>query len=194
MAGRAEAGGSAGRFGEGVDFFKGGLQTLDNAELGDAMAWSDGVRFGREIGEDDAELAAVARVDDPGEGGDAAEREAGAIFDEGSVSFGQFEGETGADGLGGSGLACGSELDGFGGEEIRGEIAEWPEVGVAGQLCGGVEALDADADGRGFRGGVGHGRARVVWSLAAYRVLPGLWPGASRRWPLTSDVVHGTLL
>ena len=112
------------------------------------MRWPGAMRcgLGGEIGEDDAELAAVAGVGDAGEGGDAAQGEAGAVFDQGPVGGGQLESEAGADGLGGAGPPDGSEGDGFRGEEVGGEIAEGAEVGVAGQLCGGVEALDADGN------------------------------------------------
>lgn len=147
-AGGAEAGVAAGGFGEGVGFFEGGLDALDEAELGDAVAGGDEVGVAGEVGEDDFELAAVAWIDDAGEGGDAAEGETAAIFDQGSVGGGEFEGEAGADGLGGTGLADGGEGEGFGGEEIGGEIAEGADVGVTRKLRGGEQALDFD-DGAG---------------------------------------------
>ena len=104
---RPEASVAAWGFGEGVGLFEGGLDALDDAELGDAVAWGDGLRFGGEVGEDDLELAAVAGVDDAGEGGDAADGEAGAVFDEGSVGGGELEREAGADGDGAAGLSGG---------------------------------------------------------------------------------------
>ncbi len=144
MAGGAEAGGTTGGLGEGVGLFEQGLDAEDDAELGEAVAGGDGVWVGGEVGEDDLELAAVAGVDDAGEGGDAADGEAGAIFDECAVGGGEFEGEAGANGEGGAGLADRGEGDGFGGEEVGGEIAEGAGVGVAGELGGGEETLDAD--------------------------------------------------
>ena len=104
------------------------------------MRWpgGDDVGLAGEVGEDDLELAAVAGVDDAGEGGDAAEGEAAAIFDEGAVGGGKLEGETGADGLGGAGIADGRKGDGLGGEEIGGEIAEGADVGVAGSWAEGT--------------------------------------------------------
>ena len=105
------------------------------------MTGGDEVGLGGEVGEDDFELAAVAGIDDAGEGGDAAQGEAAAVFDEGTVGGGEFEGEAGADGLGGAGLADGGEREGLGGEEVGGEVAEGTDVGVAGKLGGGQKAL-----------------------------------------------------
>ena len=144
---RPEASVAAWGFGEGVGLFEGGLDALDDAELGDAMAGGDGLGFGGEVGEDDLELAAVAGVDDAGEGGDAAQGEAGTVFDEGAVGGGQFEREAGADGLRAACLAGRGEGCGFGGEEVGGEVAEGAGVGVTRELRGGVEALDEDGGG-----------------------------------------------
>jgi len=118
VAGGAEAGGVAGGFGQGGGFFEGGLDALDDAELGDAVAGGYGLGFWGQVGDDDFEFAAVAGVDDAGEGGDAAEGEAGTVFDEGPVGGGELEGEAGADGLRGTGCAGGGESGGFGGEEV----------------------------------------------------------------------------
>ncbi len=141
MAGRAEAGDATRGFGEGVGLFKGGLDALHHAELGDAVAGGDEVGLAGEIGEDDLELAAIAGIDDAGEGSDAAQGEAAAVLDEGAVGGGKFEREAGSDGLGGAGLADGREGKGFGGEEVGGEIAKGTDVGVTGELGGGQKAL-----------------------------------------------------
>ena len=179
MSGRAEAGGAARCFGEGVGLFKGGLDAKDDAELGDAVAGGDRVGLGGEVGEDDLELAAVAGVDDTGEGGEAADGQAGAVFDQGAVGGGEFEGEAGADGEGGAGLADGGEGDGLCGEEVSGEVSEGAEVGVAGDLGGGEEALDADGGGDD---GVGHGE--VLW----WRAAPHIWRKICRRMRFGVDV------
>ena len=158
-AGGTEAFGSAGSLGEGVGFGKDGLDALDDTELGDAMAGGDGLGFGGEIGENDFKLAAVAGINDAGEGGEAAQGETGAVFNQSAVSFGQFEGEPGGDCAGRAGFADRREHGGLRGEEIGGEVAIRSHVGVARQLRGRVKALDED---RGLRAGVRHGVRKIV--------------------------------
>lgn len=167
MTSGAEAGGAAGGFGEGVGLFEGGLDALDEAKLGDAVAGGNEVGIAGEVGEDDLEFAAVAGIDDPGEGGDAAQGEAAAVFDQGAVGGGKFEGEAGADGLGRVRLADGRERDGFGGEEIGGEVTEGADVGVARELGGRQEALDLYSWTGGDKGIGGHGNSdlRDVFSV-----------------------------
>jgi hypothetical protein len=149
-AGGTEAGVVAWGFREHVGFFEVGLDALDDTELRDAMAGGDGLRFGGEIGEDDFELAAIAGVDDAGEGCDAAEGEAGAVFDEGAVGGRELEGKTGTNGKGAASLSGGCEDGRLGGEEVCGEIAVGAGVSVAGKLSGREKTLDED-------GGIGHG-------------------------------------
>lgn len=147
MAGGAETGGPARGFFECVGLLEGGFNALHDAELGDAVAGCDLVGFGGEVGQDDLEFASVAGVDDAGEGGDATDGEAAAVFDECAVGGRQFHGDAGADEAGGAG----GELEGFAGEEVGGEVAEWTDVGVTRKLGGGVETLD-------FDGGIGRVR------------------------------------
>lgn len=157
VTGGAEAGGAAGGFGEGIGFFKGGLDALHHAELGDAVARGDEMGLVGEVGEDDFELAAIARVDHAGESGDAAQSKAAAVFDEGTMGRGKLKGEAGADGLGGAGLTDGGEGEGFGGEQIGGKIAKGTDMGVAGKLGRRKQALDLD--GRAEGGIEGHGNS-----------------------------------
>jgi len=162
-SGGTEAGDAAGGFGEGVGLFEGGLNALDNAELGDAVAGGDGLGLGGEVGEDDPELAAITGVDDTREGGDAADGEAGAVFYQSAVRTGELDGNASADGLGTAFVAGWGQRCGFGGEEIGCEVSEGAGVGVAGELGGGVKALHAN---RGEIAVVGHWVSGLWLSVA----------------------------
>lgn len=166
MASGAEAGGSAGSFGEGVGLFEGGLKALDEAELGDAVTGSDEVGLSCEIGKDDLEFAAVSGINDAGKGSNAAQGEAAAVFNEGTVGGGKFEGEAGADGLCGAGVADGGEGNGLGGKEVGGEIAKGTDVGVAGKLGGGQEPLHLHDGTNGGREISGHRHSHEIEMFA----------------------------
>lgn len=157
--GGAEAPGAAGSLGQGVGFSKDGLNALDDAELGDAVAGGNCLGLGREVGEDDFEFTAIAGIDDTGEGREAAQGETGAVFDEGAVSFGKFQCKPRGNRTGGAGFAHGRKYGGFRGEEIGGKVSIRTRVSVAGQLRGGVEALH---ENRGLRTGVRHGVKKIV--------------------------------
>lgn len=138
--GAAEACCSAWSFGESGDFFEVGFDALNDAELGDAVAGFDLGCGLAEVGNDDADLAAVAGIDDAGECGESSEGEAGTVFDERAVSGWEFKREAGGDGDGGSGR----ERSGFGGVEVGGEITVGASVGVAGDVGCRVQLLDFD--------------------------------------------------
>ena len=69
------------------------------------------------------------------------------------MSFGELHCEPGADGAGSAALPDGGKCDGFGREEISGQVTKGSEVSVARQLRGGVEALHEDS---GLGALVGH--------------------------------------
>ena len=120
---------------EGFNGFELCFDSLDDAKLGDAIAGPDLVAEGREVGEDDLDLSAVAGVDDAGEGGDAFEGEAGAVFDQGSEALRETKREAGGNGDGVSG-GDSAVRDGV---QVAGEIAKGAGVSVAGDLCVGME-------------------------------------------------------
>lgn len=117
---------------------EGGLDALNDPQLGDAVAGKDGVGDGCEIGEDYFDLAAVAGIDDAGQGGEASQCHAGPVFDEGTEVRGKAERDAGGDGDGFAGLE-GPDGDGV---EVGGEVAEGSGVGVAWKLRVGVKLLD----------------------------------------------------
>jgi hypothetical protein len=98
---------------------------------------------GGEVGEDDFDLAAVAGVDDAGQGGEPAQGHAGTVFDQGAEAGGKGKREAGGDGDGFAGL----ERPGGDGMEVGGEIAEGAGVGVARKLGCGVQLLSLDDEG-----------------------------------------------
>lgn len=123
---------------EGFSFDESGLKQGNDAELGDAGAGLKRDGCGGEVGEDHFELAAVAGINDAGEGVQAAQGKRGAIENQAAKIRREANSHASGDG---EGLA-GSE--GVGGErmEVGGEIAVGAGVGVARELGVGVQALD----------------------------------------------------
>src|SRR5205823_9473343 len=145
---RAEAAGAAGAFGECVDLDDVYLLDALDHQLGDAVAAREGDWCrGIVVDEDDADLAAIACVDQAGRVDEAqpvAQREAGARQDEAGVAVGQRHRDAGADG----GARAGCQRHALARVEV--------ETGVVLACIGGqrkiaVEALHEHADGSAQR-------------------------------------------
>ena len=122
------------------DSFELCLDALNDAKLGDAIPGFDLVSHGREVGENDLDLAAVAGIDDAGKGGDAFQGETGTVFDEGSEAVREAERDAGGDGNG----VSGSDSAVFDSVKVAGEIAVGAGMGVAGNLCAGMKFKNRD--------------------------------------------------
>ena len=123
-----------------VNFFKAGFNLLHDAQLRDAVARSQSDRRVGDVDEDDLDLAAIARVYDTGQRGDALDRKAAAIFDERTVASWKRHRQAGRDQL------CFMRLDSRGvhAVQVGRQVAEGAGVCVLRQAGFGVKTLDRD--------------------------------------------------